>query len=67
MRGRSLAWSGCQRSSPWMADEPGALEVVGSNPTDPTILRGKTNSGRTFLLYPSLKECSSNAITYKRT
>jgi hypothetical protein len=31
-----------------MADEPGALEVVGSNPTDPTILRGKTNFRRTF-------------------
>jgi hypothetical protein len=34
-RGRSLAWQdvrGCQTT-----DEPGALEVVGSNPTDPTI------------------------------
>ncbi len=31
--GRSLAWSGCQRFK--TTDEPGALEVVGSNPTDP--------------------------------
>ena len=27
---------GCQRLA--TADEPGALEVVGSNPTDPTII-----------------------------
>jgi hypothetical protein len=37
-----------------MADEPGALEVVGSNPTDPTILKRKTttNSRRTFYSVP---------------
>jgi hypothetical protein len=34
--GRSLAWSGCQRLE--TTDEPGALEVVGSNPTDPITL-----------------------------
>ena len=36
--GRSLAWSGCQRLE--TIDEPGALEVVGSNPTDPTNVVG---------------------------
>ena len=38
-RDRSLAWSRMSEAAK-TADEPGALEIVGSNPTGPTTSMG---------------------------